>query len=133
MVVGVIAVTGVDRRNRALIEAGRALHLDYSAPGDRVYALDARGRTKSWRGTSFATPLVAARIAAALERGANWRRIIDAEARDLGAATLAIESDPDARPFYERVGAVVTGSVPSGSIPGRRLPLLTLDLHRTPG
>src|SRR3546814_5884236 len=29
---GVVAVTGVDGRNRALIEAGRALHLDYSAP-----------------------------------------------------------------------------------------------------
>lgn len=81
---GVVAVTGVDRRHRALIEAGRALHLDYAAPGDRVYAVDARGRTKRWRGTSFATPLAAARIAAALDSGTGWRARADAEARDLG-------------------------------------------------
>lgn len=81
---GVVAVTGVDRRSRALIEAGRALNLDYAGPGAGVYALDARGRTKNWRGTSYATPLVAARIASAIGRGGNWRAKVDAEARDLG-------------------------------------------------
>lgn len=81
---GVIAVTGVDRRNRALIEAGRALHLDYSAPGADIQAHDARGRTKVWRGTSFATPLAAARLAHAMARGGNWRARLDGEARDLG-------------------------------------------------
>jgi minor extracellular protease Epr len=30
---GVVAVTGVDGRNRPLIEAGRATHLDFAAPG----------------------------------------------------------------------------------------------------
>lgn len=30
---GVVAVTAVDGKRRALIEAGRALHLDYAAPG----------------------------------------------------------------------------------------------------
>lgn len=82
---GVIAVTGVDRRNRVLIEAGRALNIDYAAPGAGVYAMDASGKMKSWRGTSFATPLAAARVAAAIGRGGNWRARMDMEARDLGA------------------------------------------------
>jgi subtilisin family serine protease len=83
----VIAVTGVDGRNRALIEAGRALHLDYAAPGADIKALDAQGARKIVRGTSFATPLVAARAAAALDRGksgAALRAALDIEARDLG-------------------------------------------------
>ncbi len=82
---GVLAITGTDRKGRALIEAGRALHLDYAAPGAEVYALDARGRGRLWRGTSFATPLAAARAAAALSSGPRWRTTLDAEARDLGA------------------------------------------------
>lgn len=81
---GVIAVTGVDRRNRVLIEAGRALDLDYAAPGADVYAHDMGGRLRRWRGTSFAAPLAAARAAAAMEKGGNWRARLDAEARDLG-------------------------------------------------
>lgn len=81
---GVLAITGADRKGRALIEAGRALHLDYAAPGADVYAFDAKGRGKLWRGTSFATPLAAARLAAALSSGKNWRATLDAEARDLG-------------------------------------------------
>lgn len=62
---GVIAVTGVDARDRALVEAGRAEHLDFAAPGaDMVAALPGQGYAKV-RGTSFAAPLVAARFAAA--------------------------------------------------------------------
>lgn len=81
---GVVAVTGVDGRGRALIEAGRALNLDYAAPGADVYALDARGKRVKWRGTSFAAPLVAARLAAAMQLPGSWRSRLDAEAQDLG-------------------------------------------------
>jgi hypothetical protein len=61
---GVIAVTGVDSNNRALREAGRAAHLDFAAPGaDLAAALPGKGYTEV-RGTSFAAPFVAARLAA---------------------------------------------------------------------
>ncbi|MFM5885330.1 MAG: S8 family serine peptidase [Novosphingobium sp.] len=83
---GVVAVTAVDRRNRPLIEAGRALHLDYAAPGADIAALDAGGRATAVRGTSFAVPLVAARAAAVLQRGVAFDRLglaLDAEARPL--------------------------------------------------
>lgn len=59
---GVIAVTGVDSRNRALPEAGRATRIDFAAPGaDIISALGANRRDKV-RGTSFAAPLVAAHL-----------------------------------------------------------------------
>ncbi len=87
---GVIAVTGIDGRGRALIEAGRASHLDYAAPGADMLAMAATGRTMRVRGTSFAAPFVAATIArfypgpdpAAL-RAAMAR--VDGEARDAGS------------------------------------------------
>lgn len=80
----VLAVTGVDTRDRAMIEAGRSLHLDYAAPGAGIFALSAGGEDKRVRGTSFAAPLVAARAAAAIGDGANVRSALDKEARDLG-------------------------------------------------
>ncbi len=46
----------------------------------------------------------------------------------MGWTTLRIEADPFAAPFYERMGAVLLGSVPSGSIPDRKLPLYQLNL-----
>lgn len=76
---GVIAVTGVDSRNRALIEAGRGDHLDFAAPGADMLAADADGGTTEVRGTSYAAPLVAARLFALGSRAA-----LDEEARDLG-------------------------------------------------
>ena len=81
---GVVAVTGVDGKRRALIEAGRALHLDYAAPGADIYGRNAKGKRIKLRGTSFATPLVAARAALAIGQGRNWRSALDAEAIDLG-------------------------------------------------
>ncbi len=62
---GVIAVTAVDAHDRALTEAGKAAHLDFAAPGaDLAAALPGRGYARV-RGTSFAAPLVAARLALA--------------------------------------------------------------------
>jgi subtilisin family serine protease len=80
----VLAVTGVDIKDRPMIEAGRSLHLDYAAPGAGILALDASGGDRRVRGTSFAAPLVAARAAAAIGNGGNVRAALDKEARDLG-------------------------------------------------
>ena len=82
---GVVAVTAVDARGRALIEAGRAAHLDYAAPGADIAARNRSGRWAGVRGTSYAVPLVAARAAAALGRRGGWRAALDREAEDLGA------------------------------------------------
>jgi len=60
---GVVSVTGVDAQGRALHEAGRAAHLDFAAPGaDMIAAFPGKGYT-TVRGTSFAAPLAAARLA----------------------------------------------------------------------
>jgi hypothetical protein len=83
---GVIAVTGVDRHDRVLFEAGQALHLDYAAPGADMTAIGLDGRARRLRGTSFAAPLVAARLAAfrATEDPAAALRRADREARATG-------------------------------------------------
>jgi hypothetical protein len=61
----VVSVTGVDARGRALPEAGRPAHLDFAAPAaDMAAALPGQGYAKV-RGTSFAAPLAAARLALA--------------------------------------------------------------------
>lgn len=51
-----------------------------------------------------------------------------AEAVRRGAATLVIQSDPNAAAFYEAAGCVRVGARESTSIPGRRLPLYSLRL-----
>ena len=47
----------------------------------------------------------------------------------MGASRMTIESDPDAAPFYRRMGAYDIGLATSGSIPGRTLPKLAFDLN----
>ena len=59
---GVLAITAVDAKGRALPEAGKPTHLDFAAPGaDMAAALPGQGYA-SVRGTSFAAPLAAARL-----------------------------------------------------------------------
>ena len=78
---GVIAVTGVDGRNRPLPEAGRALRLDYAGPGADMAAAALGRRFVRVRGTSYAVPLVAGRLAHAVAGGTS----LDAQVQDLGA------------------------------------------------
>lgn len=60
---GVIAVTGVDSRGSVLFESGRALHLDFAAPGaDMAAARPGQGYVRV-RGTSFASALATGRLA----------------------------------------------------------------------
>jgi GNAT superfamily N-acetyltransferase len=66
----------------------------------------------------------------ALNRGAG-RALFGAAAalaRRLGARRMPILADPNAAPFYERMGARRIGDAPSDAIPGRTLPLYEYDL-----
>lgn len=59
---GVIGVTGVDRREQALPEAGIATPVDFAAPGAGIKGASPDGKLVVLRGTSFAAPLVAVRL-----------------------------------------------------------------------
>lgn len=87
---GVVAVTGVDRRGRALPEASANGQVAFSALGAEVRAAAPGGRKASLRGTSFAAPVVAGRLArlTASPDPARARAAVTAlgrQAKDLGA------------------------------------------------
>lgn len=56
-----------------------------------------------------------------------FERLLDL-ARAKGITELGIDADPNARPFYERMGAEFRHMTPSDSIPGREIPHLSLTL-----
>ena len=78
---GVLAVTGVDDRNRALPEAGRAAHTDFAAPGADIFSAASATKRTRVRGTSFAAPLVAARLSTFYPRQLN--NAVEASVRKL--------------------------------------------------
>jgi subtilisin family serine protease len=65
---GVIAVTGVDRADKVLIEAGRGKFVAFAAPGADIEAARLPSGYSPVRGTSFAAPIVTSRLALLLER-----------------------------------------------------------------
>ncbi|MCY9578806.1 GNAT family N-acetyltransferase [Paenibacillus alvei] len=59
---------------------------------------------------------------------ALWHHMI-AAAQKLGIQTLLVHSDPNAEPFYMRMGARRIGEIASTIFPGRQLPLLEFRLE----
>jgi subtilisin family serine protease len=101
---GVIAVTGVDARNRVLLEACRGKHVDFAAPGADLSAASSGEIYALVRGTSFAAPIVSGLLAGHLaqpDRAAADAAIakLIAQATDLGAR------GPDKVYGYGLVGA----------------------------
>ena len=87
---GVVAVTGVDHNNKVLVEAERGPYVHFAAPGADIEAAHLPEGSADIRGTSFASPMVAALLAARLERpdrarAAQALRQLEAQALDLGA------------------------------------------------
>jgi hypothetical protein len=79
----------VDEANRVYRYANRGRHVDFSARGVAVPAIDAKGEVRDATGTSFAAPIIAARLARELrvpDAAAAQKavRALEAEARDLG-------------------------------------------------
>ena len=86
---GVVAVTGVDKKRRVLIEAVRGPHVMFAAPGADMIAATQPDTYHDVRGTSFASPIVAALLASRLQHpdrtGAQTAvQSLQMEALDLG-------------------------------------------------
>lgn len=82
---GVIGVTGVDGRNRALVEAARGPQVSFAAAGvDNAAALRGTARV---RGTSFAAPIVAGQLVLrtqSVNTNTAALRALQSSAHDLG-------------------------------------------------
>lgn len=83
----VVAVTAVDGRDRVLLEAGRATHVDFAAPGADITAARKGGGLAPVRGTSFAAPIVSGILARLMadRDGPAAIAALRRDARDLGA------------------------------------------------
>jgi subtilisin family serine protease len=86
----VVAVTGVDAKDRVLVEACRGKHVDFAAPGANMSAAGVEAPFSIVRGTSFAAPIVAGLLARQLvsidkSQAESALSALAAEAKDLGA------------------------------------------------
>jgi hypothetical protein len=107
---GVIGVTAVDTRHRALVEACRGSQVKFAAPGADMSAAKSAQTFELVRGTSYAAPIVASLLAASLREPDKEAaaRVVDElahSALDLGAAGM------DSTYGYGLVGADLAPAV----------------------
>lgn len=87
---GVAGVTSVDAQRRIELDANRGPDVSFAAHGVDVRAASLRGRYEAMTGTSFASPMVAARFAALMPKAdpalaAHAWTVLEQAAVDLGA------------------------------------------------
>jgi hypothetical protein len=96
---GVIAVTAVDNRSQPYADANRGDHIDFAAPGVRIWTPGPAPPGSYHTGTSFAAPFVTAAVAARLVDGAA----ADADGIADSLALTAIDLGPPGRdPVFGR-------------------------------
>jgi hypothetical protein len=83
---GVVAVTAVDQKRRVYRQANSGPHIDFAAPGVRLWTASGvrEGRFRS--GTSYAAPFVSAALAVARTRAP--RKSVDELVADLAAGAI---------------------------------------------
>jgi subtilisin family serine protease len=114
---GVVGVTGVDGRRRALPEAGRGPQVRFAAVGADLPAAGLHGEYVAVRGTSFAAPIVAGLLAAALPAP-------DSAAAAAAVAQLAAQAvDLGARGADTTFGSGLVGESVSAALFIAHLPL----------
>ena len=133
-------VLGVDAAGEALADALACQQHELlgvtveELPGRVLVACDAAGRTI---GVAAVVPegetadLDVMFVDPPAIGGGAGRALFEAAAalaRSLGALRLTILADPNAAPFYQRMGARFLCNAPSDAIPGRTLPLYEYDL-----
>lgn len=117
---GVVAVTGVDARERVLIEACGGAHLGFAAPGADMLAAANGGGYAPVRGTSYAAPLVAGLIASRLAQ--QGPGAADRVVKELAAAAVDRGRQGRDRQFGYGVVGMDLRTDPSRLMDGSREP-----------
>ncbi|HEX7374180.1 MAG TPA: S8 family serine peptidase, partial [Steroidobacteraceae bacterium] len=94
---GVVAVTGIDRHHKVLLEAGRGPHVEFSAYGADIKAAASPRGMVDVRGTSFASPIVAGQLA---QRSRTLTRAASAAVIDALAETAVDLGSRGRDPIY---------------------------------
>ncbi len=134
-----IAVGSTDRNGNVSSFSSRGKFVDLVAPGSSILSLTTNDRTRTWSGTSFASPIAAS--VASLMLTANpelspWqvRQILALTAKDIGPAGRDIASGFGLIDAGAAVAAAITTTGRyTDDVAGRNITIVSNDLSSTSG